>query len=209
MTASRYLSYAALWTPLFVLFSAIHAVSAASTPLTPDTSTLHEKIGTEGASTTTASLLPIAPKARVTPKRLIIPSIGLNASVQHLGVNEKGEMDVPDGATRDVGWYRHGTSPGERGSAVIDAHVYAAFKKLHLVPIGADIFVEMSNGSRTRFRAAEAIVYKLDEVPRDTLFNRADDERLNLITCAGRFDRTRKTYDHRLIVYAELVEEGH
>lgn len=140
------------------------------------------------------------------PARLIIPSIGLDVPIEYVGINEKGEMAVPDGKTNNVGWYQYGTIPGETGSAVLAAHVYAAFSKLDRVTAGNDIYIQTKNGLRLRFRAADTTTYLLENVSGDALFNQNDAKRLNLITCAGNYVPERNTYDHRLIVRAVLVE---
>src|ERR1700733_213403 len=49
-----------------------------------------------------------ATKADAVPVRLVIPSIKLDSTVEGLGVNDKGEMAVPDGRTNLVGWYSGG-----------------------------------------------------------------------------------------------------
>jgi LPXTG-site transpeptidase (sortase) family protein len=141
------------------------------------------------------------------PRVLAIPSIKLNAPIVSVGINEKGEMDVPPGYSNAVGWYQYGTSPGEVGSAVIDAHVYAAFNNLRYVKVGSEIDVATANGKTLRFKVEDSRVYKLGEIPLDYLFSRTDAKRLNLITCAGKFIPSLNTYDHRLVVYATLVEE--
>src|SRR6185295_18315844 len=112
------------------------------------------------------------------------------------------EMDVPDGRTNKVGWYEPGTLPGNSGSAVLDAHVYAAFKNLRYAKVGDDIYVKTRSGKLLHFRAEESLVYKTSQVPLQQLFNRTDVPRLNLITCAGKLTKDRSTYDHRLILYA-------
>jgi len=140
------------------------------------------------------------------PARIVIPSIRVDSAIEHVGINEKGEMAVPDGRTNNVGWYRFGTVPGDVGSAVMDAHVYAAFKKLKNLKVGSHIYVVNEKGEARDFIVKEAKTYALNDVPLETLFNRADTKRLNLITCAGRFLPALDTYDHRRIVYAELVE---
>lgn len=142
------------------------------------------------------------------PTRLIIPSIRLDTDILEVGVNAKGEMDVPDGKSRDVGWYKYGTIPGNPGSAVIDAHVFAAFKKLRYVKVGEDIFVITKSGKRLHFIAEDSRVYKTSEVPLQKLFKGNSQERLNLITCAGKYVSSMATYDHRLIVYAVLQKES-
>jgi sortase A len=140
------------------------------------------------------------------PVRLHIPSISLSSEVDALGINSKGEMEVPDGSTNKVGWYKDGTIPGEVGSAVLDAHVYAAFKKLKYVNLNDDIYVETTSGKQLHFKVTDSRVYKLGELTPDYLFNRKDAKRLNLITCAGTYSKKLGTYTHRLVVYAELVE---
>ena len=181
--------------------------AASETPRVPETAV--------SAGTTTNALVLPEPKALLNeltksddyPVELLIPSIGLDYRVIQVGINSAGEMDVPDGSTKNVGWYESGTVPGNVGSAVFDAHVFAAFKKLRNVKIADDIYVVTRSGERLHFRAEDSRVYTLKEVPVDKLFNGADAVRLNLITCAGKLTRDKSTYDHRLIVYARLVDE--
>jgi len=132
--------------------------------------------------------------------------IGLDVPIEYMGINEKGEMAVPDGKTRNVGWYKDGTVPGNTGSAVFAAHVYAAFSKLKDVPLGSDIYVVRSDGTKLLFRAGEAKTHWLNQMSAEDLFNRNDAKRLNLITCAGTYIKELDTYDRRLVIYATLVE---
>jgi len=66
------------------------------------------------------------------PVQMSIPGIHLTSSVVNVGVNEYGEMDVPDGQTMNVDGIRTASFREEKGSAVFDAHVYAAFKNLRM-----------------------------------------------------------------------------
>lgn len=140
------------------------------------------------------------------PAELIIPSIQLDAPIQKVGTNTKGEMDVPNGRTNNVGWYEFGTIPGKRGSAVLDAHVFAAFSNLNKVKAGDDIYVVNAAGTKLHFVVSGAMTYALNDVPLNLLFNQNDGAHLHLITCAGQLTPDRSTYDHRLVVYADLVE---
>lgn len=144
--------------------------------------------------------------ARDLPARVIIPSIYLDAPIQPMGINYKGELDVPNGKTGNVGWYKDGTSPGEVGSAVFDAHVFAAFKKLAYVKPGSDVYVVTTSGKRLHFIVEDAKTYALKNLSPQTLYGLNDKERLNLITCAGKLTADRSTYDHRLVVYTSLVD---
>ncbi|MDB5224979.1 MAG: hypothetical protein JWO43_601 [Candidatus Adlerbacteria bacterium] len=141
------------------------------------------------------------------PTRLKIPSINMNVRVISVGLNNKGEMAVPDGDTNDVGWYKNGTLPGDTGSAVFDAHVFAAFAPLAKLAVGSSIYVTTEQGATLHFIVEETKTYALKDVSADHLFNRTDAKRLNLITCAGQLTPDHSTYDHRLIVYAVLAED--
>ena len=140
------------------------------------------------------------------PVRLVVPSIKLDAPIAQMGTNTKGEMAVPDGRTRNVGWYRGGTMPGQLGSAVIAAHVYAAFSNLKNVTVGDSIYVIMSDKSKVQFVVTDRRQQRLAQLSPEFLFNRKDDERLNLITCAGTYRSYMGTYDQRLVVYAQRLD---
>lgn len=143
------------------------------------------------------------------PIRLRIPAVNIHAFVQHVGVNAKGNMAAPNNFT-DVGWYKYGTVPGYQGSAVITGHVDNAlgmpgvFKNLGRVSIGDEIFVEDKNSAERRFRVVEIQKYPYTRVPLKILFSRIDASRLNLVTCSGTWLSGERSYDERLVVYAEL-----
>ncbi len=208
-------------TKLLILLSLLITLTTASLPQ-------HESLAASAPALKAAALVPDtssgatlpAPAARAVvasapaqalqgpdyPVHVSIPAIGLEQAVVRVGLNAKGEMDVPSGNTTDVGWYKNGTVPGELGSAVLDAHVFAAFAKLKELKVGNDIVVAMASGKHLRFVVADARTYALHDVSADELFNRADARRLNLITCAGNLTADHSTYDHRLVVHALLAQ---
>lgn len=136
---------------------------------------------------------------------LVIPKIALNKEIAPVGLTKGGAMDVLDDPAR-VGWYKGGAEPGAIGSAVLDAHVYQAFRNLKELAIGDEIFVAQSDGSELRFVIREKEVYPYTDTAHLTkIFSRTDIARLNLITCYGDKTDDGSTYTHRLVVYAELV----
>lgn len=146
------------------------------------------------------------PQNSAYPERILIPAIGLNSPVIQVGVNTLGEMDVPDGSSNNVGWYKHGTIPGTTGSAVMDAHVFAAFKKLKKAQVGDRIYVLNGRGETVTFKIISSKVYPRAEVPMETIFTDVRGSYLNLITCEGRYSIRDATYSDRRVVYAELVQ---
>jgi sortase A len=140
------------------------------------------------------------------PVGINIPSIKLSSAIVQMGLLKNGELDVPSGKTHHIGWYKDGTMPGEIGSAVMDAHVYAAFKNLKNVRVGDVVTITMSNDTKLNFKITEKKTLPLSKVSKDELFNRDRGRELHLITCAGIFSKKLNTYTHRLLVYAKLVE---
>src|SRR5437867_4208901 len=71
-----------------------------------------------------AALASPAPSAaaRAGPVRLRIPSIGVDAPVDEVGLTPQGDLATPTDPGH-VGWYRGGSLPGEPGSSVVDGHL--------------------------------------------------------------------------------------
>ena len=154
-------------------------------------------------------LIPVEPAVAgpLHPVRIIIPDVGINSPIQSVGLTSNGEMAVPDGKSNNVGWWKDGTEPGDVGSAVLDAHVFAAFKPLSNVAPGDDIYVDMSDGTQKHFIVSLAKSYALNSLSSSQLFRQTDSPDLNLITCSGKLTADHSTYDHRFIVYSTLVKE--
>ena len=144
------------------------------------------------------------------PVRLQIPSLHIDALVQHVGITKTGNMGIPSNFT-DVAWYKYGPTPGQLGSAVIDGHVDnglglpGVFKKLGDLLPGDDVYVISQDGQRLHFVVKDLQSYIYNQAPNEFIFNRKDRARLNLITCEGTWLKAGRTYDRRLVVYTELV----
>lgn len=155
-------------------------------------------------SSTVESLLP--PEL---PKRLQIAALDIDAAIQYVGTTSTGAMGVPSNYT-DVGWYRYGTIPGHRGSAVIAGHLDnglalpGVFKQLGTLEAGDVVTVTTEKDSRIEFVVERVESYPYQSLPLEDIFNRTDAARLVLITCAGNWLRGDRTYDTRLVVYARV-----
>ena len=140
------------------------------------------------------------------PVRFVISSIGVNAPVQGVGMTPAGLMDVPK-AYGVVGWYNKGMLPGQKGPAVMVGHYAggagAVFDKLADIKDGDLITVSNGKGQSFTYKVTKKAEYAKDQVPMNDLFKTGDDSRLEIITCAGKWQA--QNYDKRLVVSAELV----
>jgi sortase A len=144
------------------------------------------------------------------PARVRVARLEIDAPIVSVGLTHDGRMEVPDDPTT-VGWFSPGTIPGAEGSAVLSGHldtiirtpgVFARIKEL--VP-GDEIDVTTQSGGVLRFVVRRTESYPYDESPLREIFAGTGGIFLNLITCDGRW--IRHTYDRRMVVYAEKVED--
>jgi LPXTG-site transpeptidase (sortase) family protein len=141
------------------------------------------------------------------PVRLRIPSINVNAAIEYVGVTPAGIMGVPVNTT-DVAWFDLGPKPGEKGSAVIAGHfdgIYgenAVFSNLDKLKEGDKLYIEDGNGVATTFVVQGSRAYNPGYA--DDVFSRNDGTYLNLITCDGIWDGSKKSFSKRLVVFAKI-----
>lgn len=143
------------------------------------------------------------------PQMLRIPAIGVNAAVEKVGINSDGTMGVPVNEW-NVGWYKLGYRPGSNGNAVIAGHLDwtngpAVFWNLKKLNPGDEIFVKDDKGVERKFVVNQLVVYPYNNAPLDTIFGGANQGKLNLITCAGTYDKKLRNYNKRLVVYTTLA----
>jgi LPXTG-site transpeptidase (sortase) family protein len=144
--------------------------------------------------------------------RLSIPSINVNAPIENVGIDAKGNMAVP-GRLADVGWYKYGAPPGGAGVAVIAGHVDnaltrpAVFYDLHKVNIGDDIYIRTASGKQVHYVVKSIDVYLAADAPAVHIFHDTVDGKptLRLITCLKISGTGLAAYDHRVVVTATLV----
>lgn len=162
---------------------------------------------TEGVRHTTPTPVPV-----LSGWRLQIPTIGVNALIENVGVTSTGNMQVPATSPwTDVGWYQGGPVPGKHGSAVIDGHlnrpggccIPAVFWNLKLLHVG-DVVTVTGKGTTVHFRVT-LVMYYANNAPTGAIFNNTSGTFLNLITCAGDWIPTQHQTTTRLVVYTTLV----
>ncbi|MDE2212976.1 MAG: class F sortase [Patescibacteria group bacterium] len=157
-----------------------------------------------------SGIAPATTTPQSAPVRLIIPSLGIDANIQYVGLSYIGHnIGVPNNFI-DVAWYKYGTVPGEQGTAIIDGHVdnglslAGVFKHLNTITPGAHIYVLTQSGKKLQFVVTDVQSYPYQSVPMGEILSANDAARLDLITCDGGWVAGQRTYDHRLVVYTEL-----
>lgn len=205
----------------------VESIEASLTPQAPTTAPAlsADVVDTTAASTVAESepeplvaanevsrLDQLADVTRRVPVGLRIASLGVDAPVEAYGINERtGQMDVPRNV-RDVGWYEHGPTPGEAGSAVLAAHVDlksqgpGVFFDLKRLEPGELIVVTYDDGSDQWFETRARNTYQKEELPLDVIFSRDGASVLTLITCGGGFSASNQSYDSNVVVYAVPVD---
>lgn len=145
----------------------------------------------------------------VVPTRLIIPALHIDTAVEKVGVNWKGNMAVPSSYER-AGWYEKGPQPGGAGNAVIAAHLNngiglsGAFARLPDIRLQDRILVIGEDDTFLTFEVTKISRVDADHPP-EAIFKGGSEPQLVLITCDGVWLPSAKTYDKRLVIYAELV----
>jgi LPXTG-site transpeptidase (sortase) family protein len=163
----------------------------------------------QSQSTHPASASPLdkqVPVSRELPMRLKIPSIKVNAAIQYVGLTRAGAMDVPKGRS-DVAWFKLGPRPGETGSAVIAGHVArsgsAVFNNLSKLRAGDVLYIQDGRAKTISFVVRSSHIYNSNSLAPE-VFGSASGSHLNLVTCAGAWDKSKNGFTKRLVVFADV-----
>jgi hypothetical protein len=152
--------------------------------------------------------LPTAPATVVAPTRLVVPLLGLTATVLPTGVDAAGEFAVP-ASVDAVGWYRYG--PGldaTSGSIAIAGHVDSAdqgpgaFFGLRRLGPGDRIEVTGADGRTSGWRVIGREEYAKSVIDLGRYLTGSGARRLTLITCGGPFDSRTGHYRDNVVVTA-------
>lgn len=144
------------------------------------------------------------------PLSISFTTLKNKAFIQRVGISKNKQMAVPSNVHM-AGWYTGSVKPGEPGLSIIDGHVSGryekgAFANLSKLKVG-DVFSVIYGDKHT-------VTFKVNSVKTLTLADAASalyqrdatvGRQLNLITCGGRYDSSKKTYDSRVLVVASAL----
>ncbi len=204
----RYVRYAIVAVGLFcVLWGAADATSRLA----------HVSLGSDAGFVTFApavaidnpALLGTSTPGTITPARLKIPSLGIDAAVEQVGTKTDGSMGTPQNFA-NAGWYVFGQKPGAPGNAVFAGHVNNALTKpgvfgnLSKIKKGDYLTVSDAAGKSKVYRVSSIQEYAPD-ASTDGIFAASGPSQVVLITCDGDWDQSAHSFDKRLVVIATLA----
>jgi LPXTG-site transpeptidase (sortase) family protein len=144
----------------------------------------------------------------ITPSRLRIPALGVDAWVGAVGLRKDGSMDVPDNLWTSS-WLANGSRPGQVGNTVIAGHrgvgTPALFSHLENVLPGDRIYVSDAAGNQLTYVVTRVAALDLSTSTQVAVFGPNTAQQLVLITCYGRYVQSARTYDHRLVVFSQAL----
>ncbi|MEU6480824.1 class F sortase [Streptomyces sp. NPDC047017] len=144
------------------------------------------------------------------PTRVRIPSIRVDAPLTGLSLTASGSLAAPPAADKNLaGWYEAGTTPGERGTAVVAGHVDnaqgpAVFYDLGALKKGSAIEVDRRDGGVAVFTVDAVEVYEAKDFPDKKVYGAAGRPELRVITCGGGYSRS-TGYQGNVVVFAHLT----
>lgn len=164
---------------------------------------------TQGSPPAPVLLRTPEPASTATPEQVTIPAIGVRSTLADLGVDGAGAL-VPPTDFDQAGWFAAGTVPGEVGPAVIAGHVDsrtgpAVFFRLEELAVGDTVLVTRSDGRDVEFRVTRVAQYPKDDFATAEVYGPTTGPELRLITCGGTFDRSRRSYEDNVVVYATAM----
>ncbi|MEU9071294.1 class F sortase [Streptomyces sp. NPDC048109] len=138
--------------------------------------------------------LPPSPLTRTT-----IPSVGLEAAVDQVALEESGTIALPQDLDH-AGWYTGSPTPGQKGNAILVGHVDSidgpgAVKK------GDHIEVNRQDGRTTTYEVDAMSIWPQNSFPSQHVYGPTVGSQIILITCAD-WDDEQKTYVSNLVVTA-------
>ncbi len=155
----------------------------------------------------------IEPPLGSTPFQLVIPSIGVDATVNTFGLDSDFVPEVPRNG-QEVAWYDWSSEPGTGSNAVLAGHVTwsgaGVFYDLDQLSDGDQILLRSADGAELSYTVEENILVDPDDPSALGSMAPTDDDTITVITCGGTYSPTGGQfggeYSDRRIVRARLSQ---
>ena len=145
------------------------------------------------------------------PRALYIDKLKVASRILPMSINSDDSVQTPHNIF-DSGWYSGSVKPGEIGAAFIVGHAsgptrQGLFAYLDTLVEGDTFQIEKGNGVRLTYKVVHVETVPLEGLDMRKVLLPQDGvlRGLNLMTCTGKWIEDKKTYDQRIVVYAEQV----
>ena len=151
------------------------------------------------------SLKPAAPE-HVT--RILVDRLNLEVLIEQVGLTKQGHVASP-ADIKKAGWYNKSSAPGTPGPTVIVGHYGsgAAFLEFEKLDAGDVLRIVNDKGQEFQYRLERKQKVPKDKVPMETILGYSRENRLEIITCSGRWLEAEQTFADRLLLTAEIIKE--
>ena len=198
------------------------AAAPSSSPSAPPTAPAPASSEPAATSAAPSSAVPSSPEARtadgaVVPSRLVVPAIGVDATVETRGTvsytnpftgAEVAGYGVPTDL-RNTSWWSDGPAPGSGRMAIVLGHSGpGVFDRLTELHAGDEVTLRSSDGEVLELTVLGEPVTGLDKATSalaDTLNAHPDDAAVALVTCGGEFDESADASEDNTVVFARLA----
>ncbi|HEY5625183.1 MAG TPA: class F sortase [Dehalococcoidia bacterium] len=155
----------------------------------------------------------IEPPLGSTPFQLVIPRIGVDATVNSFGLDANAIPEVPRNG-QEVAWYDWSAEPGTGSNAVLAGHVtwsgLGVFYYLDQLGDGDQILLRSGEGAELSYTVEENFLIDPGDPSSLVLMAPTDDDTITVITCGGTYTPTGGPfggdYSDRRIVRARLSQ---
>jgi len=155
----------------------------------------------------------IEPPLGSTPFQLVIPRIGVEATVNAFGLDADSVPEVPRNG-QEVAWYNWSSEPGTGSNAVLAGHRTWAgagvFFDLEHLSVGDQILLRSDDGAELIYMVVESFLIDPNDSYALALMAPTADDTITIITCGGEYSPTGGTfggwYTDRRIVRASLSQ---
>ena len=148
-----------------------------------------------------------------TPFQLIIPRIGVDATVNSFGLDSNFVPEVPRNG-QEVAWYDWSSEPGTGSNAVLAGHVTwggaGVFYDLDQLSGGDQILLRSDDGTELSYTVEENFLIDPADPSSLTVMAPTNDDTITVITCGGTYSPTGGPfggqYSDRRVVRARLSQ---
>jgi LPXTG-site transpeptidase (sortase) family protein len=156
---------------------------------------------------------PVEPPLGETPFELIIPRIGVDATVNAFGLDSNLVPEVPRNG-QEVAWYNWSSAPGTGSNAVLAGHVTwsgpGVFYYLDQLGNGDQVLLRSGSGAELSYTVEENFLIDPNDSSALAVMAPTEDDTITMITCGGAYSPTGGPfggeYSDRRIVRARLSQ---